>query len=69
MAQQMAAANFQIFKQLKHILRHDGIAEIASMGRAAMVTKIHPENGKLLSQLLTLPAPIRQTAKQAMQNQ
>ena len=69
MAQQMAAADVQIIKQLQHILCHYGIVEIARMGRAAMITKIHSDDSEMLSELLTVPAPIRQTAEQTMQHQ
>ena len=46
-------------KQLQHILCHYGIVETARMGRAAMITKIHSDDSKMLSELLTVPAPIR----------
>jgi len=34
-----------------------------------MITKIHSDDSKMLSELLTVPAPIRQTAEQTMQHQ
>ena len=46
-----------------------GVVEIARMGRAAMITKIHSDDSEMLSELLTVPAPIRQTTEQTMQHQ